>query len=70
MLWGHEFYNEVFRECVEKFGEVSGERLLAVAVGKLVREKDSCPHPGCCCVCGHTGKCPEDGPSIVEGVES
>lgn len=24
-----------------------------------------CPHPGCCCVCGHQGLCPEDGPSAV-----
>ena len=22
-----------------------------------------CPHPGCCCVCGHEGRCPEDGPT-------
>lgn len=26
-----------------------------------------CKHPGCCCVCGHTGKCPEDGPCAVGG---
>jgi hypothetical protein len=25
-----------------------------------------CPHPGCCCVCGHAGKCPEDGPSAID----
>lgn len=28
----------------------------------LEREKD-CKHPGCCCVCGHQGKCPECGPT-------
>lgn len=24
-----------------------------------------CWHVGCACVCGHTGKCPEDGPSLT-----
>lgn len=28
----------------------------------------SCNHPGCCCVCGHTKTCPEDGPSHIEGI--
>lgn len=27
---------------------------------------EECKHPGCCCVCGHQGKCPEDGPSIID----
>lgn len=27
-----------------------------------------CNHPGCCCVCGHRGKCPEDGPSLISDV--
>lgn len=22
-----------------------------------------CKHPRCCCVCGHQGLCPEDGPT-------
>lgn len=30
-------------------------------------EAQNCKHPGCCCVCGHTGKCPEDGPCTVGG---
>lgn len=25
-----------------------------------------CKHPGCCCVCGHQGECPEDRPSLVQ----
>lgn len=25
--------------------------------------KKDCSHPGCCCVCGHQGLCPEDGPT-------
>lgn len=33
--------------------------------GKADRD---CAHPGCCCVCGHRKLCPEDGPSIVQGV--
>lgn len=28
-----------------------------------------CNHPGCCCVCGHQGKCPEDGPILTGGIE-
>ena len=31
-----------------------------------VGETKSCPHPGCCCVCGHQGKSPEDGPCAVD----
>ena len=27
----------------------------------------ACTHPGCCCVCGHQGKCPEDGPIATGG---
>lgn len=35
---------------------------------KLDMSEDSnaiCKHPGCCCVCGHKGQCPEDGPTLT-----
>ncbi len=38
-------------------------------VDKLQAELLNCKHPGCACVCGHQGTCPEDGPSIIEGIE-
>lgn len=48
---------------------------LRELVEKLQKENEvlkasllNCIHPGCCCVCGHKGKCPEDGPSHIEGV--
>lgn len=27
-----------------------------------------CSSPNCCCVCNHTGQCPEDGPSLIGGI--
>lgn len=42
---------------------------LRELIEKLKQELLICKHPGCCCVCGHQGKCPEDGPSHVEGIE-
>jgi hypothetical protein len=42
---------------------------LRALVEKLKAENLICKHPGCCCVCGHQGTCPEDGPSHVEGIE-
>lgn len=35
---------------------------------KMLGIEVDCFHPGCCCVCGHKKECPEDGPSIVQGV--
>jgi hypothetical protein len=32
---------------------------------EILRLENSCKHPNCGCVCGHTGKCPEDGPCAV-----
>jgi len=29
---------------------------------ELAKARADCKHPGCCCVCGHQGKCPECGP--------
>lgn len=29
----------------------------------LSQARADCRHPGCCCVCGHQGKCPECGPT-------
>lgn len=33
---------------------------------ELKRKLDDCKHPGCCCVCGHNGTCPECGPSLID----
>lgn len=34
----------------------------AAWVAEMIEKKNNdCPHPGCCCVCGHQGRCPEDG---------
>jgi hypothetical protein len=38
-------------------------RLMLKSVEETLSEKISCNHPGCCCVCGHQGRCPEDGPT-------
>lgn len=27
----------------------------------VVKLSDDCKHPKCACVCGHQGRCPEDG---------
>lgn len=37
-------------------------------ITELVGKLNHCIHPGCCCVCGHKGKCPEDGPCATGGV--
>lgn len=31
-----------------------------------IENRKDCFHPGCCCVCGHQRKCPEDGPCAVD----
>lgn len=42
---------------------------VRIKLESRVRELElECKHPGCCCVCGHQGKCPEDGPSAVSNV--
>lgn len=35
-------------------------------IPQIAKELEHCHHPGCCCVCNHTGRCPEDGPSIID----
>lgn len=40
---------------------------VALEMGEWLSHE--CLHPGCCCVCGHKGLCPEDGPSHIEGIE-
>lgn len=53
---------EMAPECCQK------SYALGCETGKEYAELH-CNHPGCCCVCGHRGTCPEDGPSHVEGIE-
>lgn len=36
-------------------------------IAALEAERNYCTHPGCGCVCGHKGKCPEDGPIAFGG---
>jgi hypothetical protein len=45
------------------------KQILALHARLKAAEND-CKHPGCCCVCGHQGKCPEDGPSIISYEEA
>lgn len=66
--------SEILNEAeVKDLSEIHGEmillnhpqypltlKMLCDSHEKLRRE---CRHPGCCCVCGHEGKCPEDGPT-------
>ncbi len=43
--------------------------VLLQAVHEMERLKinvNHCHHPGCCCVCGHLGLCPECGPSLID----
>lgn len=51
-----------------KLGLTSEERILAEECLVIAFEDlyNQCRHPGCCCICGHQGKCPEDGPSCDE----
>lgn len=37
--------------------------VLQAELAKIKTTVDFCNHPGCGCVCGHRGECPEDGPS-------
>lgn len=48
---------------------VAGLRLRVAELDERTMPKltDRCKHPGCCCVCGHLGLCPEDGPSLITG---
>lgn len=40
------------------------------AIGLMEEREKDCKHPGCCCVCGHQGRCPECGPTagITEAI--
>jgi hypothetical protein len=62
------FKPEDFIWCVKRDASVIGfTKELADFCNRIIN--DNCPHPGCCCVCGHSGKCPEDGTSIIQGIE-
>lgn len=63
----HDDWGETTRWCRRIAQETLNgtTRILTQEINKLKKE---CKHPGCCCVCGHEGKCPECGPSIIEGV--
>lgn len=50
--------------CPEHIPTSVVEFLLAEIDALRVSAKN-CKHPRCCCVCGHEGKCPEDGPTLI-----
>lgn len=54
------------REFIAK--EFVDGKMQDVLYREVVPIDETCKHPGCCCVCGHRGECPEDGPSFVEGI--
>lgn len=65
-------YQELREECralraAHKKIKAERDRVAAKNIGllQLISATDKCKHPGCCCVCGHTGSCPEDGPCAV-----
>lgn len=49
--------------CEAKASAMAANQLLKARLGDY--GMIWCPHPGCCCVCGHQKKCPEDGPAAV-----
>lgn len=60
------------RELASCEEERSNLARAVLKLGERVRNQErpdtdllDCKHPGCCCVCGHQGRCPEDGPSAI-----
>lgn len=41
----------------------NNEKSLTNRAIQMAKQFNDCKHPGCCCVCGHQGLCPEDGPT-------
>ena len=56
------FATSTAKKIERKFDE-----LLATFADEQPASEGECKHPGCCCVCGHNGKCPECGPCAIGG---